>query len=253
MDADAHAFAEFVTQFLGKYGRWNSPKYLFGESYGTTRSAVLIAELELNRSVDFNGVIMLSQFLNASVDDSSPGVDLPFADRAPHATPRPPGTTRSSAPTSRRTSRRSSRRWSISRSPSTPLALQQGNALPEAERAAIAAKLHRYTGLPIDYLRKARLRVTKEMFEKALQDDADVTTGRLDTRFSGPAMDPLAKEPRLRSVRRGGRLGVCERVQRLRPQGSQVRRGARLPPLSRTSRTGSGSTTGFGGTPGRGD
>ena len=64
VDADAHAFAEFITQFLGKYGRWNSPKYLFGESYGTTRSAVLIADLELGASVDFNGVILLSQILN---------------------------------------------------------------------------------------------------------------------------------------------------------------------------------------------
>ena len=50
VDADAHAFAEFITQFLAKYGRWNSPKYLFGESYGTTRSAVLIAELEPERT-----------------------------------------------------------------------------------------------------------------------------------------------------------------------------------------------------------
>ena len=41
IDADAYAFSDFIVQFLTKYGRWNSPKYLFGESYGTTRSAVL--------------------------------------------------------------------------------------------------------------------------------------------------------------------------------------------------------------------
>ncbi len=64
VDDDAYAFAEFITQFLGKYGRWNSPKYLFGESYGTTRSAVLINQLERERLVDFNGVILLSQILN---------------------------------------------------------------------------------------------------------------------------------------------------------------------------------------------
>ena len=64
VDADAHAFAEFITEFLSKYGRWNSPKYLFGESYGTTRSAALINLLETDRHVDFNGVILLSQILN---------------------------------------------------------------------------------------------------------------------------------------------------------------------------------------------
>ncbi len=55
IDPDAHAFAEFITQFLSKYGRWNSPKYLFGESYGTTRSAVLVNLLEQQYDTDFNG------------------------------------------------------------------------------------------------------------------------------------------------------------------------------------------------------
>ena len=51
VDQDAQAFADFITQFLGKYGRWNSPKYMFGESYGTTRSAVLSNVLETERDV----------------------------------------------------------------------------------------------------------------------------------------------------------------------------------------------------------
>ena len=55
IDADAYAFAEFITAFLSKYGRWNSPKFLFGESYGTTRAAALINLLETDRHVDFNG------------------------------------------------------------------------------------------------------------------------------------------------------------------------------------------------------
>ncbi|MGC2672101.1 MAG: hypothetical protein WA299_09575, partial [Candidatus Acidiferrum sp.] len=82
VDADAHAFADFIVQFLAKYGRWNSPKYLFGESYGTTRSAVLSNVLETERDVDFNGVILLSQILNfdlsADSPEFNPGIDLPY-------------------------------------------------------------------------------------------------------------------------------------------------------------------------------
>src|SRR5581483_11138125 len=82
VDGDGHAFAQFITQFLTRYGRWNSPKYLFGESYGTTRSAVLANDLENEESVDLNGVILLSQILNfdTSIDgaDQNPGVDLPY-------------------------------------------------------------------------------------------------------------------------------------------------------------------------------
>src|SRR5215472_17191295 len=82
VDPDAYAFAEFISQFLTKYGRWNSPKYLFGESYGTPRSTVVVNELEADRSVDLNGVILLSQILNFDLSPdrptANPGVDLPY-------------------------------------------------------------------------------------------------------------------------------------------------------------------------------
>ena len=73
-------------------------------------------------------------------------------------------------------------------------ALAEGTTLPKAERQAIAEKLHAYTGLPVSYILKANLRIDGGEFEKNLQDDTDTTTGRLDTRFSGPTMDPLSKE-----------------------------------------------------------
>jgi len=86
VDQDAYAFAEFISQFLSKYGRWNSPKYLFGESYGTPRSAVLINQLEADRSIDFNGVILLSQILNFDLSPDRPARYPVFGHR-----PRPPG------------------------------------------------------------------------------------------------------------------------------------------------------------------
>src|SRR5882724_3683470 len=82
IDADGEAFADFIVQFLAKYGRWNSPKYVFGESYGTTRSAVLANVLETEKTLDLNGVILLSQILNfdfsADAPQFNPGVDLPY-------------------------------------------------------------------------------------------------------------------------------------------------------------------------------
>ena len=87
VDPDAHAFSEFIKGFLSKYGRWNSPKYLFGESYGTPRSAVVVNQLETGNDVDFNGVILLSQILNfdlsADGPETNPGSDEAYVTTLP--------------------------------------------------------------------------------------------------------------------------------------------------------------------------
>jgi carboxypeptidase C (cathepsin A) len=196
VDQDAQAFGDFISQFLAKYGRWNSPKYLFGESYGTTRSAVLANILETERDVDFNGVILLSQILNFALDSDfpnfNPGIDVAYQLNLP--------TYAASA-------------WYHHKLPDQhpdlqslltevehfamneyALALGAGSSLPADQRHAIAAKLHQYTGLPVAYIEKADLRINGGEFEKNLQDDSNLTTGRLDTRFSGPTFDPLSKE-----------------------------------------------------------
>ena len=117
VDPDAYAFSEFITQFLAKYGRWNSPKYLFGESYGTPRSAVVVNELEADRLIDLNGVILLSQILNFDLSPDrptgNPGIDLPYqtvaADLRRHRLVSPQAARRAPA-----TSRRCSPKWSSS-------------------------------------------------------------------------------------------------------------------------------------------
>ncbi len=196
VDQDAWAFSDFIVQFLSKYSRWNSPKYLFGESYGTTRSAVLSNILETERDTDFNGVILLSQILNFSLDsdfpDANPGVDIAY---------------QLNLPTYAATA------WYHHKLPEAhpdlaslltevehfamndyALALEAGSSLSTDQRNAIAEKLHQYTGLPVAYILKANLRINGGEFEKNLQDENDLTTGRLDTRFSGPTIDPLSKE-----------------------------------------------------------
>ena len=195
VDQDAHAFANFIVEFLSKHNRWNSPKYLFGESYGTTRSAALAYILENEKSLDLNGVILLSQVLN--FDDGvdgpqfNPGVDLPYSLALPTYT---------------------ATAWYHHKLPNQPAALEPllreveafamsdylqalaaGSTLSPERKTEIATKLHNYTGLPVDYIERANLRVNGGEFEKTLLG-ADITTGRLDTRFAGPTIDPMSKE-----------------------------------------------------------
>ena len=195
VDPDAHAFASFITGFLGQYGRWNSPKYLFGESYGTTRSANVANLLETDRSVDLNGVILLSQILafDASADapQFNPGVDLPYQLALPtyaatawyhHKLPNPPAQL---VPFLTEVEHFAMGDYAV--------ALAAGSTLDPAQKKATAEKLHQYTGLPVEYIEKADLRINGGKFEQNLQGGGTIT-GRLDTRFSGPAIDPLSEE-----------------------------------------------------------
>ena len=195
IDEDGNAFARFIARFITKYNRWNSPKFIFGESYGTTRSAVLVDILENSHSLDINGVILLSQIFNFTTDidgpGANPGVDLPYV---------------LALPTYAATA------WYHKKLPSQPAALEpfltdvetfatgpythalaQGTDLSPEEKQAVAEKLHEYIGLPVKYLLRANLRVNGGEFEKTLQEDEDLTTGRLDTRFSGPNLNPLSE------------------------------------------------------------
>ena len=72
-------------------------------------------------------------------------------------------------------------------------ALAAGAELAPSERNAVAEKLHQYTGLPVDYILKADLRIDGGEFRQNLRSDGDLTTGRLDSRFSGPDLDPLSQ------------------------------------------------------------
>ncbi|HEY6517698.1 MAG TPA: hypothetical protein VIY50_16265 [Steroidobacteraceae bacterium] len=195
VDQDGYAFSAFIAQFLSKYGRWNSPKYLFGESYGTPRSAVLINDLESDRSIDFNGVILLSQILNfdlaADQPETNPGVDIPYAIELPtFAATAWYHHMLGSQPADLESFLQEVEQFAMG---DYMHALEQGANLPEDQFNAIAEKLHDYTGLSLAYLKKADLRVSGAQFEQQLQNDSGLTTGRLDSRFSGPTMDPLGE------------------------------------------------------------
>ncbi|EHH69659.1 S10 family peptidase [Gluconobacter morbifer] len=196
-DPDASAFTNFITQFLARFGRYNSPKYLFGESYGTTRSAIIADQLASEKGIDLNGVMLLSQILDYdnSIDSaqSNPSMDQPYVLALP-----------SFAATA----------WYHHKLPEQhpdlkaflaevehfaltdyTSALQDGTAITTEKFEQTAQKLHQYTGLPVDYLKKANLRVNGGEFAKTLLGDEDMDTGRLDSRFSGPSLDPLSQRP----------------------------------------------------------
>ncbi len=203
VDQDAHAFERFIRRFLTKYDRWNSPKYLFGESYGTPRSAVLSALL---KNVDLNGIILLSTILSFdnSVDEPrwNPGVDQAYALALPtYAATAFYHHKLATRPAALEPFLTEVENFALGE---YETALLAGSTLPEAQRQAIAQKLHDYTGLPVAYLLKANLRVEGGEFSKTIQDPEGLTTGRLDTRFSGPPLDPLSEgaeyDPQSRAV-----------------------------------------------------
>ena len=193
VDQDIHAFTDFITQFLTKYDRWNSPKYVFGESYGTMRAAGLALSLQ-KADVDLNGVMLLSDILNWDFmpDDPqlNPGIDTPYI---------------VALPTYAATAFHFNKvQWSaglpaflerVEQFATTDYAnaLLKGDALSDAERQRIAQQLAAYTGLSVPYLLKSNLRIEYGAFQKELLADQELTTGTLDTRFVGATLDPLAK------------------------------------------------------------
>ena len=197
VDADAHAFSDFIMAFMSKYGRWNSPKYLFGESYGTPRSAVLVNMLETGQSVDFNGVILLSQILNFDLEgdfpQANPGTDEAYVVTLPTyaATAWYHNRIAGGRPADLETYLKEVEHFADT---DYAQALQMGSLLDPAKKQAIAERMAQYTGIPAAYILKSDLRLNAGQFEKNLQDTAGLTTGRLDTRFSGPDLDPLSRE-----------------------------------------------------------
>ncbi len=197
LDADAHAFAVFINSFLTHSGRWSSPRYLMGESYGTTRSAILVNMLQNEYNVDFNGVIMLSQILNSDLDSKTPQYN-PGTDQAYITT----------LPTYAAVA------WHFNRLPDPrpasleglldevekfatteyAVALQAGSALPPDRRAAIAHRISQFTGIPDSYVLASDLRIDSGQFRKQILQDQGVTLGMCDASFTGASIDPLAKE-----------------------------------------------------------
>lgn len=194
LTADARATAQVIRTWLGDNGRWNSPKYIGGESYGTTRSAAVIRELEGGFSdVGLNGIILISTILDFGLGSEAPGNEMVHVTNLPSfaatamfhgKVANPPATTEAFVA--------EARAWAIG---PYLTALAKGQSLPAAERAEVRRQLARYTGLSEDYLEKAELRVVPGRFYKELLRDRGLTVGRLDARYTGRDYDNAGEEP----------------------------------------------------------
>ncbi|CAM5253095.1 S10 family peptidase [Rhodanobacter lindaniclasticus] len=190
VDQDISAFSRAIERYVTRNRRWNSPKFLFGESYGTTRSAALVDALQ-DKGMAFNGVILLSSILNYAI--RMPGYDESYVGYLPSfAAAAWYHDKVSNKPAELKAFVDQARAWA--RGPYAS-ALALGQDLPAAQFDAIAAQMALYTGLPLQYIKQANLRVSPSRFRKELLRDQRLTLGRFDARFTGTDPDAAGETP----------------------------------------------------------
>src|SRR5882724_6502328 len=191
VDEDAEAFAQFIVTYLSRNDRWNSPKFLIGESYGTFRSAVLGNYLQSRDTVHLNGIVLISTVLDLSSITFGPGDDRPFVFYLPsYAATAWYHKVLKDRPGDVAGFIDEARKYAQGEYAS---ALFKGGELAAGEKAAVAKKLAYFTGLSEEYLLKADLRVNLGQFMAELQRSAGLTTGRIDSRFTGYTYDLLTE------------------------------------------------------------
>ncbi|WP_454827530.1 S10 family peptidase [Paraburkholderia xenovorans] len=190
VDQDLNAFSQFIDRYLSVNQRWNSPKYLLGESYGTARAAMLAYQLGQD-NIALNGVILMSSVLDSAA--FSAGSDFKSESYLPsfaaiawyhdRIVPKP-----ASLPAFLDDAR------AFARGPYAQ-ALAQGDALPDAERDAIAARVAQFTGLDVGYVKRSRLRLYPSRYRSELLRDQARSVGRYDARFEGIDFDSVSERP----------------------------------------------------------
>ena len=185
---DIESVGDFIRLYTTRYQRWTSPKFLIGESYGTTRAAGLSGYLQERHGLYLNGIMLISSILSFQTADFHPGNDLPYILFLP--------TYCATAWYHKRLSDELEKDLysTLEEVESFALgdyagALMQGDDLQDEEKLLIARKLARYTGLSEDYIERTNLRIAIHRFTKELLRHERRTVGRLDSRFKGMDRD----------------------------------------------------------------
>jgi carboxypeptidase C (cathepsin A) len=192
VDEDAQAFAQFIVTYISRNDRWNSPKFLIGESYGTFRSAALGNLLQQKYSVHLNGIDLISSVLDLATISFGSGDDRCFVYYLPsYAAVAWYHKALMDRPADLAGFLDQARQYAQG---DYATALFKGTRLPAAEKAAVARKLSSFTGLSEDYLLKANLRVNLGQFNAELMRSRGLTAGRIDARFAGYTYDLLTEQ-----------------------------------------------------------
>lgn len=183
VEGDIQSVGEFIRLYVTRYNRWLSPKFIAGESYGTVRGVLLASYLHDTYGMDINGLVLVSAVLNFQTFSFGPGNDLPFimfiptfAATASYHKKLPPH-----SEGDLQMFLKEVERWALNE---YIVALARGDTLPDSETNKIVDKLSRYTGLPHNYIKNKRFRVTRSDFRSELLRAENRTVGILDSRFT---------------------------------------------------------------------
>ena len=186
---DAHVTAQFVERYIDRNGRWGSAKYLAGESYGTLRSAVT-ARLLQQDGISLAGIVLMSTILDNTTLFAQAGNDEPYWLFLPSEAAVAAFHHRIATPPDLDGFLREVRAFAGG---DYLTALAQGSMLSQARRAGIADALHRYTGLPVEQILRADLRVAPDAFARTLLADQGRIAARADGRFLAPLAQPAGE------------------------------------------------------------
>ena len=189
---DIESIGDFIRLYTTRYQRWTSPKFLIGESYGTTRAAGLSGYLQERHGLYLNGIMLISSVLDFQTIRFMNGNDLPYILYLPSftATAWYHNLLDAELQVDFHQTLKEVEAFAVGE---YNLALMKGTDLPEDERQEITRKLVRYTGLPIDYIERADLRVSIMRFCKELLRAQGKTVGRFDSRFTGLDRDSVGE------------------------------------------------------------
>ena len=200
---DIESVGDFIRLYTTRYRRWLSPKFLIGESYGTTRAAGLSGYLQERHGLYLNGIMLVSCVLDFQTLDFQPMNDLPYVLFLPSYTATAWYHHRL-APDLQKDLHATLKQVETFARDEYAAALMKNDALAPKERAATVAKLARFTGLSPDYIERANLRVEIMRFTKELLRDRRRTVGRLDSRFTGidrdAAGETIATDPSAHNI-----------------------------------------------------
>ncbi|MEA4812970.1 MAG: hypothetical protein VB108_10435 [Anaerolineaceae bacterium] len=190
---DVQSVGDFIVRWTTRNQRWASPKFLIGESYGTTRASGLSKYLQERHGLYLNGVMLISSILNFITVAYDSGNDLPYPMLLPTytATAWYHGKLDKKLQTNLQEALKQSEAFA---SNEYTLALMKGSAMSSTERASARRKLSRFSGISENYLEQHDLRVGVEQYCKELCRKDGLTVGRLDSRFTGMEMNQSGEE-----------------------------------------------------------